>query len=218
MGKPAARVGDGVKHSLPSSLTATTLGSPNVRIGGQPAWRGLPATSAAVVKAAKKVADEIVDVAEKVTKNAAPPPAKVVAYAAEQATKSAVFASMSSLITTTAAAASAGSTGVVDLHFCTTPSPVPPHGPGVVVDGSNTVFINGLPACFQGNPVIEPLGSANKITGGCSSVRIGTGSASPISVDVSSFTTSMRSQVDQSAQEAKDKQQQALKENTESQG
>ena len=215
MGKPAARVGDTVEHPLPKFLTATTLGSPNVRIGGKPAWRGLPATSAAAVKAAKKVADGLVDVAEKVTKNATPPPAKVAAYAAEQATKTAVLASMSSLITSTATAASAsaaasGSIGVVDLHLCTTLSPVPPHGPGVVVDGSNTVFINGLPACFQGNPVIEPLGSANKITGGCSSVRIGTGAASPVSVDVSGIATSMMNQADQA--------QQALKENTEPQG
>ena len=45
-----------------------------------------------------------------------------------------------------------------DIHMCTTPSPVPPHGPGVIVDGSQTVLINNLPACRQGDTIVEAIG------------------------------------------------------------
>ena len=46
-------------------------------------------------------------------------------------------------------------------------------GPGVVIDGSATVFINGLPACRQGDTVIEALGPPNKIAMGMPTVQIG---------------------------------------------
>ena len=63
--------------------------------------------------------------------------------------------------------------GGADIHACTVPSPVPPHGPGVVIDGSKTVAINSLPAARQGDTILEPLGPPNKITGGCPTVMIG---------------------------------------------
>ena len=50
---------------------------------------------------------------------------------------------------------------------------IPPHGPGVVIDGSKTVFINSLPACRQGDTILEALGPTNKITGGDDTVLIG---------------------------------------------
>jgi uncharacterized Zn-binding protein involved in type VI secretion len=50
---------------------------------------------------------------------------------------------------------------------------VPPHGPGVVVTPSKTVFINGLPACRQGDTIIEAVGPPNKISVGCPTVIIG---------------------------------------------
>jgi uncharacterized Zn-binding protein involved in type VI secretion len=60
-----------------------------------------------------------------------------------------------------------------DIHLCTVPSPVPPHGPGVVIDGSATVLINNMPACRLGDTIIEPLGPPNKIVKGEMTVIIG---------------------------------------------
>src|SRR6202011_1772615 len=48
-----------------------------------------------------------------------------------------------------------------------------PHGPGVVVDGSPTVLINGLPACRQGDTIIEAIGPPDKILLGMQTVIIG---------------------------------------------
>ena len=44
------------------------------------------------------------------------------------------------------------------MHVCPVPTPVPPHGPGYVIDGSQTVLVNGLPLCRQGDTVLEALG------------------------------------------------------------
>jgi uncharacterized Zn-binding protein involved in type VI secretion len=44
----------------------------------------------------------------------------------------------------------------------------------VVVDGSSKVLINNLPACFQGNTIVEALGPANQLAMGCPQVLIGT--------------------------------------------
>ncbi|HBL13580.1 MAG TPA: hypothetical protein DD379_19715 [Cyanobacteria bacterium UBA11162] len=97
--KSAARVGDPVAHTSPPILTGSA-GSPDVWIGGKPAWRGL-----------------------------------------------------------------------IDKHICTTPQP--PHGVGIVIDGSSTVEINGLPACRMGDTIQEVNSPPNKIIEGCSSVEIG---------------------------------------------
>ncbi|OBQ18048.1 MAG: hypothetical protein AN488_17655 [Anabaena sp. WA113] len=74
-------------------------------------------------------------------------------------------ANMGSMITSSA--------GGADIHICSTPLPIPPHGPGVVIDGSSTVFINGLPACSMGCTILEAVGPPNKIVSGCSTVLIG---------------------------------------------
>lgn len=58
--------------------------------------------------------------------------------------------------------------GSADKHACVL------HGLGVVIDGSKTVLINGLPACRQGDKLLEISGPpTNKILKGCSSVFIG---------------------------------------------
>ena len=160
----AARLTDPVVHPLPPVLTGGP-GSPNVLIGYLPAWRGMPLAAAAALQAAKQVADAAVQAAEAATLAAAGTPGAPAAYAAEQALKASTAASMGSAI--------AAAAGGADLHSCTTPSPVPPHGPGVVIDGSATVFINGLPACTQGDTILEPLGPLNKIAMGCPTVNIG---------------------------------------------
>lgn len=161
---PAARVTDNVAHPLPPLLTGSP-GSTDVMIGFLPAWRGIPAAAAAALQAAKQVSDTAILAAETATKAAAGTPGAPAAYAAEQAAKSAALAAMGSAIS------AAG--GMSDIHACTTPSPVPPHGPGVVIDGSATVLINNMPACRMGDTILEALGPPNKIVKGEMTVIIG---------------------------------------------
>jgi uncharacterized Zn-binding protein involved in type VI secretion len=125
----------------------------------------MPLAAAGALQAMKQVADATVQAAEAATKAAAGTPGAGAAYAAEQAAKASALASMSSAIS--------GAAGGADIHACTTPSPAPPHGPGVVINGSSTVFINGLPAARQGDSILEPLGPMNKISMGCPTVNIG---------------------------------------------
>lgn len=161
---PAARVTDNVVHPLPPVLTPGP-GSPNVLIGFLPAWRGIPAAAAAALQAAKQTSDVAIQAAETATKAAAGTPGAGAAYAAEQAAKTAALSALSGMIS--------GMAGMSDIHACTTPSPVPPHGPGVVIDGSATVLINNMPACRMGDTILEPLGPPNKIVKGETTVIIG---------------------------------------------
>ncbi len=163
-GKPAARITDSVSHPAPPVLNPGP-GSPNVLIGSLPAWRGVPSAAAGVLQAAKQVSDAVIKTAEAATAAAAGTPAAPAAKAAEEATKAAAAAQMGSMITSMA--------GGADIHTCATPLPIPPHGPGVVIDGSQTVFINGLPACRMGDTVLEAVGPPDKITMGMTTVLIG---------------------------------------------
>jgi hypothetical protein len=138
----------------------------NVLIGFLPAWRGIPLAAVAAIQAAKTAADTAIQTAVAATAAAAGTPGAPAAYAAEQAAKTAALASMSSAITGAAAGGS-------DIHMCATPSPVPPHGPGVVIDGSATVMINNLPACRLGDTILEAIGPPNKIAKGEPTVIIG---------------------------------------------
>ncbi|MEH2039894.1 MAG: PAAR domain-containing protein [Nostoc sp.] len=164
MGRPAARITDNVAHPLPPVLTGGP-GSPNVLIGSLPAWRGVLAAAVPALLSAKTSSDTAVLAAETATKAAAGTPGAPAALAAEQTTKTTAASTMSSAISSAAAGA--------DIHNCATPSPVPPHGPGVVIDGSKTVFINNLPACRMGDTIIEALGPPNKIIKGNPTVLIG---------------------------------------------
>jgi len=161
---PAARPTDPVVHPLPPVLTPGP-GSLTCHIGFLPAWRGIPLAAVAALSAAKQVADTAIQTAEAATAAAAGTPGAPAAYAAEQAAKAAALASMSSAITS----ASAGA----DIHACTTPLPVPPHGPGVVINGSATVLIDNLPAARQGDTNLEAAGPTNSISTGCPTVIIG---------------------------------------------
>ncbi|MEQ9233358.1 M91 family zinc metallopeptidase [Coleofasciculus sp. E2-BRE-01] len=168
MSKPAARIGDPVVHPLPPVLTGGP-GSFDVLIGGKPAWRGIPAASAAALQVAKKASDLAIKTAESATLAAAGTPAAPGFKAAEETTKATAASTMGSMISGMAMGA--------DIHGCTTPLPVPPHGPGVVIDGSATVLINGLPACRMGDTIVEAVGPPNKIAMGCPTVLIGDGGA-----------------------------------------
>lgn len=161
---PAARLTDMTLHPLPGVLQPGP-GSPNVLIGGLPAWRGVPAAAAAAIQAAKQVSDTTLQVAAAATLAAAGTPGAPAAKAAEEAAKTAALSAMSSTIT--------GASGGADIHNCLTPMPPQPHGPGVVVDGSQTVLINNLPACRFGDTIVEALGPPNKIAMGLPTVIIG---------------------------------------------
>lgn len=163
-GRPAARITDSVAHPLPPVL-GPGPGSMNVFIGKLPAWRGVPAAAAAALQAAKQVSDTTIRVAEAASAAAAGTPGAPAAKAAEEATKAAAAAAMGSMITGMAAGA--------DIHTCSVPLPIPPHGPGVVIDGSATVLINGLQACRMGDTILEAVGPPNKIVKGEMTVMIG---------------------------------------------
>jgi uncharacterized Zn-binding protein involved in type VI secretion len=134
-------------------------------IGFLPAWRGVPAAAAAALQAAKQVSDAAIKTAEAATVAAAGTPGAPAAKAAEEATKATAAATMGSMITSMAAGA--------DIHVCPLPLPIPPHGPGVVIDGSQTVLINNLPACRVGDTVLEAVGPPDKIVMGCTTVIVG---------------------------------------------
>jgi uncharacterized Zn-binding protein involved in type VI secretion len=72
---------------------------------------------------------------------------------------------MSSAITSAAAGA--------DIHLCTVPTPLPPHGPAIVIDGSTSVEIGFLPAARQGDTLLEAIGPPNKIAMGLPTVLLG---------------------------------------------
>jgi uncharacterized Zn-binding protein involved in type VI secretion len=130
-----------------------------------PAWRGVPAAVANSLQAAKQISDQTIQVAEAATLAAAGTPGLPAAKAAEETVKSTAAATMGSAITAAA--------GLADIHICSTPLPLPPHGPGVVIDGSQTVTIDFLPACRQGDTVLEAVGPPNKISVGLPTVLIG---------------------------------------------
>jgi uncharacterized Zn-binding protein involved in type VI secretion len=62
--------------------------------------------------------------------------------------------------------------GPWDMHACAAPGPNP-HGPGFVMKGCTTVFINKLPAVMHGQEVMEAAGGPNSINVGCDTVFIG---------------------------------------------
>jgi hypothetical protein len=161
---PAARITDNVVHPLPPVLTPGPA-SFDVLIGFLKAWRGVPAAVAAALQGPKQAADATIQSLEAATMAAAGTPGAPAAYAAEQAGKAAALASMSALIMSSAAGA--------DIHMCTTPLPIPPHGPGVVIDGSKTVLIDNLAACRMGDTILEAVGPPNKIAKGEMTVIIG---------------------------------------------
>lgn len=162
---PAARITDPVAHPLPPVLSLPGTGSPTVLIGFLPAWRGVPAAAAAAIQGAKAASDATIQAAEAATVAAAGTPGAPAAYAAEQAAKTLAASTLGSMIS--------GLAAMSDMHGCLTPSPVPPHGPGVVIDGSATVLINNMPACRMGDTILEPLGPPNKIVKGETTVIIG---------------------------------------------
>jgi uncharacterized Zn-binding protein involved in type VI secretion len=164
MNKPAARITDTVAHPLPPILTGGP-GSFDVLIGNLPAWRGVPLSAVAALQSAKTTADITIKTAEAATVASAGTPGAPAAIAAEQTAKTAAAASMGAMIN--------GLAGGADKHVCATLLPLPPHGSGLVISGSQTVLINGLPASRMGDQILEAVGPPNSITKGCPTVLIG---------------------------------------------
>jgi len=160
----AARMSDPTAHGAPLNPGP---GSPDVSIGYMPAWRGIPASMAAGLKAAKQASDIAIKAAETATAAAAGTPGAPAAKAAEETLKAQQAAQMGSMVSGMASGCGA------DVHICPMPLPIPPHGPGVVIDGSATVLINNLPACRQGDTILEAIGPPDKIVMGCPTVLIG---------------------------------------------
>jgi uncharacterized Zn-binding protein involved in type VI secretion len=161
----AARITDPVVHPVPPVLQPGP-GSMNVLIGFLPAWRGVNPAVAGALSVAKQITEIAIKVAETAAAAASGTPAAPAAKAAELATKTASAASMGSMITSMA--------GGADIHICATPVLIPPpHGPGVVIKPSMTVFVNNLGASRQGDSILEAFGPPNTIAMGCPTVLIG---------------------------------------------
>ncbi len=155
VGKPAARLGDMTAHG---TVLKPGLGSPNVMIGGKPAWRGLSPAAAA------QLAKEITEIMKSVTQ-----------FTTATSTNNATAAADALKEMEQGVSKAIKIMGSVDQHFCEmllVPPVPPPHANGVVINGSSTVLINGLPACRQGDTIQETV-SVNTIILGCPTVLIG---------------------------------------------
>ena len=167
VGRPTARILDNVLHMTPGVLTPGP-GSFNVWTGKKFTWRGVPAAAAAALSAAKTASDARVLAAQVATTAAMGTPGAPAAKAAEETLKATEQAAMSAMITSSA--------GGADIHICVTAVPIPlppPHGPGVVIDASQTVWTNNLPTARLGDTVLEAFGPLDKIIAGEFTVLIG---------------------------------------------
>ena len=148
-GRPAARLGDMTAHGSPLSPGP---GSPNVLIGKKPAWRGLPIASVGqLLQSAQNAAESAIGVVRATNEIER---AKHIKDIAEEAS------SMVKIM------------GSTDQHACPIMKGPVADGNGVVIDGSLTVLINGLPACRMGD-TIQEITSVNKIAMGEPTVLIG---------------------------------------------
>jgi uncharacterized Zn-binding protein involved in type VI secretion len=118
------------------------------------------------LQAAAQATQTAIQTAEGTTAAAAGTPGAPAAMAAQQLLEATLLLSMSEAIISAAACGA-------DIHMCATPFPLPPHGPGVVINGSTTVMIDFLPACRMGDTILEAIGPPNQIAMGCPTVTIG---------------------------------------------
>ena len=175
---PAARLTDPVVH-VPPALTG---GPPALTalIGSLPAWKGIPLAAAPGLVAAQQASESAIKIAENIALAAqaaavlaAGTPGAPVAVAAATAARLAAETLKASSAATMSVTIAAAAAGGASTHVCATPWPIPPHGPGVVIDGSATVSIENAPACRMGDTIVEAIGPPNKIVMGCMTVIIG---------------------------------------------
>lgn len=160
----AARTNDPTAHGPPLNPGPGCL---TVSIGYMPAWRGIPLAMVAGLQAAKTASDTAIKAAEAATLAAAGTPGAPAAKAAEETLKASQAAAMGSMISGLASGCGA------DIHICPIPLPIPPHGPGVVINACATVMIGNLPAARQGDTILEAIGPSDSIAVGCPTVMIG---------------------------------------------
>jgi uncharacterized Zn-binding protein involved in type VI secretion len=158
-GKPAARLGDMTAHGSPLGAGP---GSTNVLIGKRPAWRGISAAQAAML------AQKITEGAEKIAKATAE-----ANLAAGTPAGPAAVANLAKVVAETVADIASTMTGFgADMHACPIIKVLIPDGVGLVINGSQTVLINGLAACRVGD-IIQEATSVNTIAMGEFTVSIG---------------------------------------------
>jgi uncharacterized Zn-binding protein involved in type VI secretion len=156
---PAARVGDPSGHGAP---LVPGPGSTNVFIGGQPAWRSVgPGAAAAIVASAAAALGAIME-AQAIATAAKGTPAAPAAEANLAKVIAEQIAKLSTQMFSTGA----------DTIACPIVKVVIPDGPGVVINGSTTVFIGGFPASRVGD-VIQEVTAVNSVAMGCPTVIIG---------------------------------------------
>jgi uncharacterized Zn-binding protein involved in type VI secretion len=152
-------MGDPTAHGSP---LAPGPASTNVMIGGQPAWLGMTAAGAAGIAAAVAAAMAAIAQAQAIATATAGSPAGPAAQA--------------NLVKTAVEQVAAVSTAMFGSGASTEACPmltvVIPHGPGVVMNGSQTVLINNFPACRVGD-LIQEVTIASSIASGCPTVIIG---------------------------------------------
>ncbi len=156
---PAARIGDMTAHGSP---LAPGPPSPDVLIGGMPAWLGVSAAALDAIMAA------VAQAAESVAKAAA-------ANAAAAGTPGAAAASANLAKVAAdgvAAVGNAMAASGASVHACPIVKVLIPDGPGVDITPSATVTINGKPACRAGD-TIQEMTSVNAIAVGDPTVIIG---------------------------------------------
>lgn len=158
-GRPAARVGDMTAHGSPLSIGP---GSMNVMIGKKPAWRGISVAQAASLAQTFTQGMEDIGKAQLKVTAAAGTPAAPAAVENLAKTIAEAVENMAKLMASFAA----------DIHTCPVVKVVVPDGAGVVIDGSQTVLINGLSACRMGDTIQETT-SVNKIAVGEFTVIVG---------------------------------------------
>ena len=155
MGRPAARIFDLTAHG---TALKPGLGSPNVLIGGKPAWRGLsPAAAVELASLVVKIMQSVQEFTTATNSNNAVVAGNVLKKMGEDIPKALQIMALT------------------DQHLCEMlllPPIPPPHGTGVVITGSTTVLINGLPACRQGDIIQETI-SVSSIAIGYPTVLIG---------------------------------------------
>jgi uncharacterized Zn-binding protein involved in type VI secretion len=156
---PAARTEDMTAHGSPLEPGP---GSTNVLIGGMPAWRGMSAAACAALAATFE------EGMKNIGKAAAADAAAAGTVAAPTARANLVKTAGEAVKNMAAQMMNSGA----DIHQCPIVKVVIPDGPGVVINGSQTVLINGLPACRVGD-MIQEATSVNTIAQGLPTVIIG---------------------------------------------
>jgi uncharacterized Zn-binding protein involved in type VI secretion len=137
------------------------MGKPAARVGDMTA-HGSPAAQAAML------AQKIAEGAEKIAEAGA----KVTAASGTPAAPAAVADFNKTVIDAASEAAALMTSFMADLHTCPVVKLVVPDGAGVVINGSQTVLINGLAACRIGD-IIQETTSVNSIAMGEMTVLVG---------------------------------------------